>query len=145
MPSLPVQKILIIGSGPVRIGKTGAFDDAACRACDVFKQAGLQTVMVHCDPSALAADMETADRTYMAPLTLQALTEIILREKPDALLPTVGGPTALGLAKECHPGEIGQWINGKCEVVGGGPWSATKLTADFVYPKPAWPALPPPK
>jgi carbamoyl-phosphate synthase large subunit len=51
--------------------------------------------MVHCDPSALAADMETADRTYMAPLTRESLTEIILREKPDALLPTVGGPMAM--------------------------------------------------
>jgi carbamoyl-phosphate synthase large subunit len=69
MPTPPMEKVLIIGSGPVRIGQTGAFDDAACRACDVFRKAGLQTVMVHCDPSALAADMETADRTYMVPLT----------------------------------------------------------------------------
>ncbi|MEE4111485.1 MAG: carbamoyl-phosphate synthase large subunit [Desulfobacteraceae bacterium] len=98
-PSL--EKVLIIGSGPVKIGQTGAFDDAACRACEVFRSAGLQTVMIHCDPSALAADMETADRTYMVPLTLQSLTEIILREKPDALLPTVGGPTAMRLAKAC--------------------------------------------
>lgn len=97
----PMEKVLIIGSGPVKIGQTGAFDDAACRACEVYKAAGLQTVMIHCDPSALAADMETADRTYMAPLTLQSLTEIILREKPDALLPTVGGPTAMVLAKAC--------------------------------------------
>ncbi len=101
MPTSPMQKVLIIGSGPVRIGQTGAFDDAACRACEVFRQAGLQTVMVHCDPSALAADMEAADRTYMVPLTLQSLTEIILRERPDALLPTVGGPTALRLANAC--------------------------------------------
>jgi len=100
-PHPPMEKVLIIGSGPVKIGQTGAFDDAACRACEVFRTAGLQTVMIHCDPSALAADMETADRTYMVPLTLQSLTEIILREKPDALLPTVGGPTALLLAKAC--------------------------------------------
>lgn len=100
-PHPPMEKVLIIGSGPVKIGQTGAFDDAACRACEVFRTAGLQTVMIHCDPSALAADMETADRTYMVPLTLQALTEIILREKPDAVLPTVGGPTALLLAKAC--------------------------------------------
>ncbi len=100
-PHPPMEKVLIIGSGPVKIGQTGAFDDAACRACEVFRTAGFQTVMVHCDPSALAADMETADRTYMVPLTLQSLTEIILREKPDALLPTTGGPTALRLAKAC--------------------------------------------
>ncbi|MFO7713348.1 carbamoyl-phosphate synthase large subunit [Desulfosarcina sp.] len=95
----PMEKILIIGSGPVRIGQSGAYDDAACRACEVFRQAGLHTVMVHCDPSALAADVETADRTYMVPLNIQSLTEVILREKPDALFPTVGGPIALGLAK----------------------------------------------
>ncbi|MBR9984718.1 MAG: carbamoyl-phosphate synthase large subunit [Desulfosarcina sp.] len=102
MPTYPhMEKVLILGSGPVKIGQTGAFDDAACRACEVFRSAGLQTVMVHCDPSALAADMETADRTYMVPLTLQSLTEIILREKPDALLPTVGGSTAMRLANAC--------------------------------------------
>ncbi len=101
-PHPPMEKVIIIGSGPVKIGQTGAFDDAACRACEVFRSAGLQTVMIHCDPSALAADMETADRTYMVPLTLQSLTEIILREKPDALLPTVGGPTAMRLANACN-------------------------------------------
>ncbi len=100
-PHPPMEKVLILGSGPVKIGQTGAFDDAACRACEVFRSAGLQTVMVHCDPSALAADMETADRTYMVPLTLQSLTEIILREKPNALLPTVGGSTAMRLANAC--------------------------------------------
>ena len=102
MPTPVMEKVLIIGAGPVRIGQTGAFDDAACRACEVFGAAGLQTVMVHCDPSALAADTQTAHRTYMVPLTLQSLTEIVLREKPDALLPTVGGPTAMALAKTCH-------------------------------------------
>ena len=101
MPTPPMKKVLIIGSGPVRIGQTGAFDDAACRACEVFRKAGLETVMVHCDPSALAADIETADRTYMAPLTVECVREIILREKPDALLPTVGGPAAMALAKAC--------------------------------------------
>ena len=99
MVAPPLEKVLIIGSGPVRIGQTGAFDDAACRACEEFRNAGLQTVMVHCDPSALATDIDTADRTYMVPLTVQSLVEVILREKPGALLSTVGGPTALALAK----------------------------------------------
>ena len=99
MPAPTLQKVLIIGSGPVRIGQTGAFDAAACRACDILKRAGVQTVMVHCDPSALAADLDMADRTYMVPLTVASVTEILLRENPDALLPTVGGPAALALAK----------------------------------------------
>ena len=93
-----IQKILIIGSGPIRIGQTGAFDDAACRACKVFQKAGLETVMVHCDPSTLAADVDMANRTYLVPLTVETLTDIIIKEKPDAILPTVGGPTALGVA-----------------------------------------------
>ena len=99
MPAPAMEKVLIIGSGPVKIGQTGVFDDAACRASDVFKTAGLNTVVVHCDPSALAADMDTADRTYMVPLTVPSLTEVILREKPDALFPSVGGPSAMSLAK----------------------------------------------
>ncbi|BBO72784.1 carbamoyl phosphate synthase large subunit [Desulfosarcina widdelii] len=99
MPTPPLQKVLIIGCGPVKIGQTGAFDDAACRACRILRDAGVETVMVHCDPSALATDMETADRTYMVPLTVQSLKEVLLRERPDGLLPTVGGPTAMGLAK----------------------------------------------
>lgn len=99
MHTPPLQKVLIIGSGPVRIGQTGAFDDAACRACHVLKKTGIETVMVHCDPSALSTDMETADRTYMIPLTLASLKEVLLRERPDGLLSTVGGPTAMGLAK----------------------------------------------
>lgn len=99
MPTLPLQKVLIIGSGPIRIGQTGAFDDAACRACHTLKETGIETVMVHCDPSALSTDIQTADRTYMVPLTVSSVKEVILRERPDGLLPTVGGPTAMGLAK----------------------------------------------
>jgi len=93
-----MQKVLIIGSGPLRIGQTGAFDDAACRACNVFQKAGLETVMAHCDPSTQAADVDMADRTYLVPLTVEALTDIIIKEKPDAILPTVGGTVALRAA-----------------------------------------------
>jgi carbamoyl-phosphate synthase large subunit len=98
-PQATMQKVLIIGSGPIRIGQTGAFDDAACRACNVFRNAGLETIMVHCDPSALAADVDMADRTYMVPLSVSVLTDILLKEKPDALLPTVGGQDALRITK----------------------------------------------
>ncbi|BBO80550.1 carbamoyl phosphate synthase large subunit [Desulfosarcina ovata subsp. sediminis] len=100
MTSTPIQKILIIGAGPIRIGQTGAYDDAACRACEVFKSAGIQTVMVHCDPSALAADADMADRTYLVPLSVEAMTEILLRERPTAIFPSVGGKTALRLAAD---------------------------------------------
>ena len=98
--SIPsAKKVLIIGSGPITIGQTGAYDDAACQACRVYREAGYKTVMVHCDPSALAADLETADRTYFLPLTVPSLTEVILREKPDAILPTMGGPRAIRIVQ----------------------------------------------
>lgn len=97
--SAPIEKILIIGSGPVKIHQTASLDNAACQACEVFKHSGLRTVMVHCDPSAIATDMETTDRTYMMPLTEEVLIEIIRKEKPDSLLPSVGGPAAMSLAK----------------------------------------------
>ncbi len=95
----PLEKVLIIGAGPVRIGQPAAIDIAACRACEELKTAGLQTVMIHCDPSALASDAKTADTTYLMPLTEQAIATVIDREKPDGLLPTVGGPTAMSLTK----------------------------------------------
>ena len=107
MPSQPpAKKVLIIGAGPVRIGQSAALDDAACQACAVFKAAGIETVMVHCDPSARSADVNTADRTYLLPLTVQSLTDVIAREQPDALLPTVGGPVALRLAAALAAGGV---------------------------------------
>ena len=100
MPTLaPRNKVLVIGSGPVRIGQAPALDIGACRACDALKAAGLQTVMIHCDPSALASDVETADTTYLMPLTERALAEVIDKENPDGLLPSVGGAAAMSLTK----------------------------------------------
>ena len=98
-PQATIQKVLIIGSGPIRIGQTGAFDDAACRACNVYRKAGLETIMVHCDPSALSADVDMADQTYLVPLSVEALTDILVKEKPDAILPTMGGAVALQTTK----------------------------------------------
>lgn len=107
MPTHPnLNKVLIIGAGPIRIGHTGAFDTAAVRACDVIRAAGAEPVVVHCDPSAQAADLQSAARTYLVPLTPQALAEVILHEKPDALLPTVGGPVALRLAQACLQSDL---------------------------------------
>lgn len=97
LSSLP-RKILVIGAGPIRIGHASVFDHAACTACDIFKAAGIRTVMVHCDPCALATDAEVADCTYLVPLSCESVSEIILREKPDAIFPTAGGPVALRLA-----------------------------------------------
>jgi carbamoyl-phosphate synthase large subunit len=93
-----IQKILIIGSGPIIIGQACEFDYSGTQACKALRQEGYQIVLVNSNPATIMTDPETADITYIEPLTVETLTEIIRRERPDALLPTVGGQTALNLA-----------------------------------------------
>ena len=93
-----IRKILIIGSGPIVIGQACEFDYSGTQACKALRQEGYQIVLVNSNPATIMTDPETADTTYIEPLTINALTEIISRERPDALLPTVGGQTALNLA-----------------------------------------------
>ena len=93
-----IHKILIIGSGPIVIGQACEFDYSGTQACKALRQEGYQIVLVNSNPATIMTDPETADITYIEPLTVASLTEIIKRERPDALLPTVGGQTALNLA-----------------------------------------------
>jgi carbamoyl-phosphate synthase large subunit len=93
-----IHKILIIGSGPIVIGQACEFDYSGTQACKALRQEGYQIVLVNSNPATIMTDPETADITYIEPLTVESLTEIIRRERPDALLPTVGGQTALNLA-----------------------------------------------
>jgi carbamoyl-phosphate synthase large subunit len=93
-----IKKILIIGSGPIVIGQACEFDYSGTQACKALRQEGYEIVLVNSNPATIMTDPETADVTYIEPLTLPSLTEIIRRERPDALLPTVGGQTALNLA-----------------------------------------------
>jgi carbamoyl-phosphate synthase large subunit len=93
-----IQKILIIGSGPIVIGQACEFDYSGTQACKALRQEGYNIVLVNSNPATIMTDPETADVTYIEPLTVSSLTEIIRRERPDALLPTVGGQTALNLA-----------------------------------------------
>ncbi|HEY0727563.1 MAG TPA: carbamoyl-phosphate synthase large subunit, partial [Pyrinomonadaceae bacterium] len=95
-----LQKILIIGSGPIVIGQACEFDYSGTQACKALRQEGFGTVLVNSNPATIMTDPETADVTYIEPLTVETLTAIIKRERPDALLPTVGGQTALNLAIE---------------------------------------------
>src|SRR5881394_378218 len=92
-----IHKILIIGSGPIVIGQACEFDYSGTQACRALKQEGFEVVLVNSNPATIMTDPELADRTYIEPLTIEALTAIIDRERPDALLPTVGGQTALNL------------------------------------------------
>jgi len=95
-----IRKILLIGSGPIVIGQACEFDYSGVQACKTLKAEGYELVLVNSNPATIMTDPDFADRTYIEPLTKAALTEIIRRERPDALLPTLGGQTALNLAME---------------------------------------------
>ncbi len=93
-----ISSILIIGSGPIVIGQASEFDYSGAQACKALRQEGFRIVLVNSNPATIMTDPELADATYIEPLTVEILEKIIAREKPDALLPTVGGQTALNLA-----------------------------------------------
>src|SRR4029078_8083367 len=101
-----LQKILIIGSGPIVIGQACEFDYSGTQACKALKQEGFRVVLVNSNPATIMTDPELADRTYVEPLTVETLTAIIERERPDALLPTVGGQTALNLTVKLAEGGV---------------------------------------
>jgi carbamoyl-phosphate synthase large subunit len=93
-----LHRILVIGSGPIVIGQACEFDYSGTQACKALRAEGLEVVLVNSNPATIMTDPETADRTYVEPLTVEMVEQIIARERPDALLPTVGGQTALNLA-----------------------------------------------
>src|SRR6516225_12449876 len=95
-----LRKILLIGSGPIIIGQACEFDYSGTQACKALKQEGYDVVLVNSNPATIMTDPELADRTYVEPLSRAYVEEIIARERPDALLSTVGGQTALNLSVE---------------------------------------------
>ncbi len=97
-----IDKILLIGSGPIVIGQAAEFDYSGVQACKVLLAEGYEVVLVNSNPATIMTDPEFAHRTYVEPLLPEPVTRIIERERPDALLPTLGGQTALNLAKALH-------------------------------------------
>lgn len=97
-----IHKILIIGSGPIVIGQACEFDYSGTQACRALKQEGFEVVLVNSNPATIMTDPEIADKTYIEPLTVETVSAIIEKEKPDALLPTVGGQTGLNLSVELY-------------------------------------------
>jgi carbamoyl-phosphate synthase large subunit len=95
-----IKKILILGSGPIVIGQAAEFDYSGTQACKALRGAGYQVVLINSNPATIMTDPEIADRTYLEPLSKDFAEQVIERERPDALLPTLGGQTALNLAKE---------------------------------------------
>jgi carbamoyl-phosphate synthase large subunit len=97
-----LKKIMLIGAGPIVIGQACEFDYSGTQACKALRQEGYEVVLVNSNPATIMTDPEFAERTYIEPLTKNILLEIIRKERPDALLPTLGGQTALNLAMELH-------------------------------------------
>src|SRR5882672_1522231 len=93
-----IHKVLIIGSGPIVIGQGCEFDYSGTQACKALREEGYQVVLVNSNPATIMTDPEFADATYIEPITTEAIEKIIEREKPDALLPTLGGQTGLNAA-----------------------------------------------
>jgi len=93
-----IRKILLIGSGPIVIGQACEFDYSGTQACKALREEGFEVVLVNSNPATIMTDPEMANRTYVEPLTPEFVTKVIARERPDAMLPTVGGQTALNLA-----------------------------------------------
>ncbi|MBU0571934.1 MAG: carbamoyl-phosphate synthase large subunit [Candidatus Omnitrophica bacterium] len=111
-----IHKILIIGSGPIIIGQACEFDYSGTQACKALKEEGYEVVLVNSNPATIMTDPGTADKTYIEPLTLEVLEKIIEIEKPDALLPNLGGQTALNLSASLHTAGILEKHN--VEVIG---------------------------
>ncbi|HMO50953.1 MAG TPA: carbamoyl-phosphate synthase large subunit [Kiritimatiellia bacterium] len=95
-----IHKIMIIGSGPIVIGQACEFDYSGTQACKALREEGYEVVLINSNPATIMTDPETADRTYVEPITPEAVIKIIEKERPDALLPTLGGQTALNTALE---------------------------------------------
>ncbi|HEY7537080.1 MAG TPA: carbamoyl-phosphate synthase large subunit, partial [Gaiellaceae bacterium] len=98
-----LRTILILGSGPIRIGQACEFDYSGAQACRVLRREGFRVVLVNSNPATIMTDPEWADATYLEPLDAETVVEVVERERPDAILPTLGGQTALNLAVELAP------------------------------------------
>lgn len=93
-----IQKIMVIGSGPIIIGQAAEFDYAGTQACLALKEEGYKVILVNSNPATIMTDKEIADKVYIEPLTLEFVNRIIRKERPDAILPTLGGQTGLNMA-----------------------------------------------
>ena len=97
-----IKKILVVGAGPIIIGQACEFDYSGTQACKALKDEGYKVILINSNPATIMTDPNVADKTYIEPITLEVLEKIIIKEKPDAILPTMGGQTALNLAMEAE-------------------------------------------
>ena len=97
-----IKKILVVGAGPIIIGQACEFDYSGTQACKALKDEGYKVILINSNPATIMTDPNVADKTYIEPITIKILEKIIQKEKPDAILPTMGGQTALNLAMEAE-------------------------------------------
>ena len=97
-----IKKILVVGAGPIIIGQACEFDYSGTQACKALKDEGFKVILINSNPATIMTDPNIADKTYIEPITLEVLEKILIKEKPDAILPTMGGQTALNLAMEAE-------------------------------------------
>ncbi len=95
-----IEKVLVIGSGPIVIGQAAEFDYAGTQACRSLKEEGIEVVLLNSNPATIMTDKDIADRVYIEPLTVEVVEELIKKERPDSVLPTLGGQAGLNLAME---------------------------------------------
>ena len=119
-----IKSILIIGAGPIIIGQACEFDYSGAQACKALREEGYKVILVNSNPATIMTDPEMADVTYIEPITWQMLERIIAKEKPDAILPTMGGQTALNCALDLHRHGILEKY--KCELIGATPEAIDK-------------------
>ena len=108
-----ISSILLIGSGPIVIGQACEFDYSGTQACKALKEEGFRVILVNSNPATIMTDPGLVDATYIEPIRLPVLERIISQERPDALLPTMGGQTALNLAIECDKARVWEKFNVK--------------------------------
>src|SRR6476659_10123104 len=106
-----IKKVLVVGSGPIVIGQACEFDYSGTQAIKALREEGIQVVLLNSNPATVMTDPEFAFRTYVEPITVEVAEKIIAAERPDSLLPTMGGQTALNLAKALAEGGVLQKYN----------------------------------
>src|SRR6476469_8598784 len=126
-----LRKILLIGSGPIIIGQACEFDYSGTQACKALREEGYTVVLVNSNPATIMTDPATADRTYIEPITWEMVARVIEKERPDALLPTVGGQTALNTAMKLH--EKGVLKKYGVEMIGAKPEAIAKAEDRLLF------------
>ena len=127
-----IKSILIIGAGPIVIGQACEFDYSGAQACKALRDEGYKVILVNSNPATIMTDPEMADVTYIEPITWEVVERIIAAEKPDAILPTMGGQTALNCALDLHRHGILEKYG--CELIGASPEAIDKAMASSEAP-----------